>query len=82
MEEQKRLPTRVDLEEFTEAITRGAMRALAAQKSEVQTQGTTVASSVLVNPIIRLGIWLEVTQGGFGGPGGPIGPVGPEGPVA
>lgn len=82
MEEQKRLPARIDLEEFSEAITRGALRALAARTADVPTQSTAVASSVLLNPIIRMGIWFEIAEGGLRTPGGPLGPVGPEGPVA
>lgn len=86
MEEQKRLPAHIDLEEFAEAITRGALRALAARQATTPTQqATALVSSALVNPTIRLGIWFEIAEAGVrspGSPGGPIGPIGPEGPVA
>ncbi len=86
MEEQKRLPAHIDLEEFAEAITRGALRALAARQSTTLThQETALVSSALLNPTIRLGIWFEIAEGGLrspGSPGGPVGPIGPESPVA
>jgi len=81
MEEQTRLPARIDLEDFAEAITRGALRSLAVQRSETTTQVADDASARLINPIIRLGIWFEITQGEMQGSGRVVGQTGPAGPV-
>lgn len=59
MEEQKRLPVRIDLEEFAEAITRGVLRA-AAQRSELSTGE--VETQLIINPMIRLGIWIDISR--------------------
>lgn len=87
MEEQTRLPAHIDLEDFAEAITRGALRSLAVQRSEATAKVAGDAPAWLINPIMRLGIWFEITQGEvqgsgrIGGQTGPAGPVGPEGPA-